>query len=99
MMTASPKKSALNELLGELDTRRKAYLVLGKALDFVAECKMEPDEDFDIDHSIFSVLEKDSPARARIQQQMAWKPVWSEEAMARYALQYSAIPRPPPENA
>ena len=77
----------ISHLKGELDVRRKMFIARGAVSDLKDDCIVAHDKDFDVSHSIFSVL---SP---RIQAAMAknqTKPYWSDGAITRAEKEYAA---------
>jgi hypothetical protein len=77
----------VSHLKGELDVRRKMFIARGAVSDLKDDCIVAHDKDFDVSHSIFSVL---SP---RIQAAMTanqTKPYWSDGAINRAEKEYAA---------
>lgn len=87
--------SALAELKGELDLRRKQYILAGGVSDMKNHCVLVPDLDYEVEKSIWGVM--DEPIKAMIRQN-ARKPMWSDSAIARVARDFESIPRPLPES-
>jgi len=87
--------AAMQDLKGELDSRRKLYILAGGALDFRQDVVVVPDPDFDMDKTIFSVM--DAQVKEMVGSRFAKKFFWSDAAIARVAREFERVPRPLPE--
>jgi hypothetical protein len=78
---------------GALDTRRKIYIARGGVRDCAPDCVVTKDEDFDVEKSIFAILEE--PIKSMIADGQL-KPFWSDRAVERTAREFAGV-RPPPQ--
>ena len=83
-MTALPRST--------LDTRRKIYLARGGVSDLAPDCVVTKDADFDVEKSIFAIL--DEPIKSMIADGQL-KPYWSDRAVERTAREFAGVRRPP----
>ena len=51
----------ISDFKGSLDVRRKMFVARGRVSDLKRDCIIAKDEDFDVEHSIFSVFGRSLP--------------------------------------
>lgn len=84
----------ISDFKGSLDVRRKMFVARGRVSDLKRDCIIAKDEDFDVEHSIFSVFEP--RVKAAIAKNQT-KPYWSDGAVHRADEEYSHVAPPQEE--
>lgn len=87
--------SALADLKGELDLRRKLFILAGGIQDLKDDCVVVQDTGYDVEKSIFSVMDERTKEAIK---QNAKKPMWSDSAVSRVSRDFERVPRPLPES-